>query len=87
MDDLTALVEGMKDMRGCANTDTDGSDVAGGPFASGVLEVKEYDVQVNISIIKELPDDLRNRLASVTLDTDGRISLYFLEADNGNNKQ
>lgn len=30
MDDLTALVEGMKDMRECANTDTDGSDVAGG---------------------------------------------------------
>lgn len=86
MDELTALMEGMKDMRKRANTDNDGSDVAGGPYETGVLMVKE-DAQAHISIIEALPDDLRNRLVSVTLDPDGRISLYFSEVDNGNDKQ
>ena len=86
MDDLTALVEGMKDMRGCANTDTDGSDVAGGPFSSGVLMVKEEGARVHIPIIEALPYDLRNRLMSVTVDLDGRISLYFSEVNNGDNE-
>lgn len=56
---------------------------AGGFIATGVLETKE----VHISIIDALPDDLRDRLASVTVDSDERISLYFLEAKNGNDKQ
>ena len=87
MDEFTALMEGMKGMRECANTDTDGSDAAGGPFSSGVLMVKEEGAQVHIPIIEALPDDLRNRLVSVTVDLDGRISLYFSEVKNGNDKQ
>lgn len=59
------------------------AEVAGGFIATGVLETKE----VHISIIDALPDDLRDRLASVTVDSDERISLYFLEAKNGNDKQ
>lgn len=60
---------------------------AGGHFGSGVLMAKKEDAQVHIPIIYALPDDLRDRLASVTVDLDGRISLYFLEAKNGNDKQ
>ena len=60
---------------------------AGGHFSSGVLMVKEEGAQVHIPIIDALPDDLRDRLASVTVDSDERISLYFLEAKNGNDKQ
>lgn len=56
---------------------------AGGFIATGVLETKE----VHIPIIDALPDDLRDRLASVTVDSDGRISLYFSEVKNGNDKQ
>lgn len=56
---------------------------AGGFITTGVLETKE----VHISIIDALPDDLRDRLASVTVDSDERISLYFLEVKNGNDKQ
>ena len=59
------------------------AEAAGGFIASGVLETKE----VHISIIDALPDDLRDRLASVTVDSDKRISLYFLEVKNGNDKQ
>lgn len=59
---------------------------AGGHFSSGVLMVKEEGAQVHIPIIDALPDDLRDRLASVTVDSDERISLYFLEAKNGNDK-
>lgn len=59
------------------------AEVAGGFIATGVLETKE----VHIPIIDALPDDLRDRLASVTVDSDERISLYFLEAKNGNDKQ
>lgn len=86
MDDLTALAEGMKGMRERANADIDGFEAAWGPYETGVLMVKE-DAQVHISIIEALPDDLRKRLVSVTLDPDGRISLYFSEVDNGNDKQ
>ena len=50
---------------------------AGGHFSSGVLMVKEEGAQVHIPIIDGLPDDLRDRLASVTVDSDERISLYF----------
>lgn len=60
---------------------------AGGHFSSGVLMVKEEGAQVHIPIIDALPDDLRDRLASVTVDSDERISLYFLEVKNGNDKQ
>lgn len=60
---------------------------AGGHFSSGVLMVKEEDAQVHIPIIDALPDDLRDRLASVTVDSDERISLYFSEVKNGNDKQ
>lgn len=56
---------------------------AGGFIATGVLETKE----VHIPIIDALPDDLRDRLASVTVDSDERISLYFSEVKNGNDKQ
>ena len=63
------------------------AEVAGGHFSSGVLMVKEEGAQVHIPIIDALPDDLRDRLASVTVDLDGRISLYFLEVKNGNDKQ
>lgn len=59
------------------------AEVAGGFIATGVLETKE----VHIPIIDALPDDLRDRLASVTVDSDERISLYFLEVKNGNDKQ
>lgn len=59
------------------------AEVAGGFITTGVLETKE----VHISIIDALPDDLRDRLASITVDSDERISLYFLEAKNGNDKQ
>ena len=59
------------------------AEAAGGFIATGVLETKE----VRISIIDALPDDLRDRLASVTVDSDERISLYFLEVKNGNDKQ
>ena len=59
------------------------AEAAGGFIATGVLETKE----VHISIIDALPDDLRDRLASVTVDSDERISLYFLEVKNGNDKQ
>lgn len=60
---------------------------AGGHFSSGVLMVKEEGAQVHIPIIDALPDDLRDRLASVTVDSDERISLYFSEVKNGNDKQ
>lgn len=63
------------------------AEAAGGHFSSGVLMVKEEGAQVHIPIIDALPDDLRDRLASVTVDLDGRISLYFLEVKNGNDKQ
>lgn len=63
------------------------AEVAWGHFSSGVLMVKEEGAQVHIPIIDALPDDLRDRLASVTVDLDGRISLYFLEVKNGNDKQ
>lgn len=56
---------------------------AGGFIATGVLETKE----IHIPIIDALPDDLRDRLASVTVDSDGIISLYFSEVKNGNDKQ
>lgn len=59
------------------------AEAAGGFIATGVPETKE----VHISIIDALPDDLRDRLASVTVDSDERISLYFLEVKNGNDKQ
>ena len=63
------------------------AEVAWGHFSSGVLMVKEEGAQVHVPIIDALPDDLRDRLASVTVDSDERISLYFLEAKNGNDKQ
>lgn len=59
------------------------AEVAGGFIATGVLETKE----VHIPIIDALPDDLRDRLASVTVDSDERISLCFSEVKNGNDKQ
>lgn len=62
------------------------AEAAGGFIATGVLEVNEV-AQVHIPIIDALPDDLRDRLASVTVGSDERISLYFLEAKNGNDKQ
>ena len=62
------------------------AEVAGGFIATGVLEVNEV-AQVHIPVIEALPNDLRDRLASVTVDSDERISLYFLEAKNGNDKQ
>ena len=58
--------------------------VAGGYFDPCVLTVKEGSI--HIPIIDALPDDLIDRLASVTVDLDGRISLYFSEAKNGNDK-
>lgn len=60
------------------------AEVAGGYFDSGVLTVGEE--AIHIPIIDALPDDLIDRLASVTVDLDGRISLYFSEVKNGNDK-
>lgn len=58
---------------------------AGETFAVGALSAEE--LHVSFPIIDALPDDLRDRLASVTVDSDERISLYFLEVKNGNDKQ
>ena len=60
------------------------AEVAGGYFDPGVLTVKEE--AIHIPIIDALPDDLIDRLASVTVDLDGRIPLYFSEVKNGNDK-
>ena len=77
----------MKMDKAVKNLDEALAAAAGGPFSSGVLMVEEEGAQVHIPIIDALPDDLRDRLASVTVDLDGRISLYFLEVKNGNDKQ
>lgn len=60
------------------------AEAAGGYFDSGVLTVGEE--AIHIPIIDALPDDLIDRLVSVTVDLDGRISLYFSEVKNGNDK-
>lgn len=59
--------------------------LAGGPAISGVLRVDEPSV--SLPIIDALPNDLRERMESISLDPDGRIFICFREVNHGNDKQ
>lgn len=58
--------------------------LAGGPAISGVLRVDEPSV--SLPIIDALPNDLRERMESISLDPDGIIFIYFREVNHGTDK-
>lgn len=58
--------------------------LAGGPAISGVLGADKPSV--SFPIIDALPNDLRERMESISLDPDGRIFILFREVNHGTDK-